>query len=73
MITLQHVMIGSSVTQIQKMTRGNVFKTQRKTNQTKKTDNLKTELKENSGIREMRKFHLSMRRQIVQCSICYEA
>ena len=66
-------MIGSSVTQIQKMTRGNVFKTQRKTNQTKKTDNLKTELKENSGIREMRKFHLSMRRQIVQCSICYEA
>ena len=59
MITLQHVMMGNIVTQIQKMAtqwllkrekfvwrmyilsdfgkvRGNVFKTQRKTNQTKK-------------------------------------
>ena len=29
--------------------------------------------KENNGIKEMRKFHLSLRRQVVQCSICYEA
>ena len=55
---------------------GNVFKTQGKeTNQTEKTDKQKTELKENNGIREMRKFHLSLRQQIVQsnCSNFYEA
>ena len=50
--------------------RANVFKTQRKTNQTKKTDKQKTELKKNKEIREMRKFHLSLRRKIFQCSIC---
>ena len=54
--------------------RGNVFKTQRKeTKQIKKTDEQKTELKENKRIKEMRKFHLSLRQQIVQYSICYEA
>ena len=57
-----------------RIVKGNVFKTQRKeTKQTKKTDKQKTELKENNGIREMRKFRLSLQRQIVQCSICYEA
>ena len=30
-------------------------------------------MKKNNGIRGMRKFHLSLRRQKVQCSICYEA
>ena len=53
--------------------RSNLFKTQKIPNQTKKTDKQKTELKVNKGIRKIRKFHLSSRQQIVQCSICYEA
>ena len=53
--------------------RSNLFKTQKISNQKKKTDKQKTELKVNKGIRKMRKFHLSSRQQIVQCSICYEA
>lgn len=54
--------------------RDNVFKTQEKeTKQTTKTDKQKTKSKKNNRTREMRKFHLSLRTQIFQCSICYKA